>query len=100
MRARRYGLLLALLLPLVSGCGTSDQSPAATTVTDALGRTVELERPIDRVVSLAPNLTEIAFAAGGGSRLVAVTTADDYPPAVDTLDRISALPVDFEAVAA
>lgn len=100
MYALRYGLLLALLLPVASGCGDGEQSPAPTTVTDALGRTVEPERPVERVVSLAPNLTEIAFAAGGGSRLVAVTTADDYPPAVDTLDRISALPVDFEAVAA
>jgi iron complex transport system substrate-binding protein len=100
MHVRRCGFVLALLLPLVCGCGEGEQSPVPTTATDALGRTVELERPVERVVSLAPNLTEIAFAAGGGSRLVAVTTADDYPPAVDTLDRVSALPVDFEAVAA
>lgn len=40
------------------------------------------------------------FAAGAGSKLVGVTTADDYPPAVDTLDRFSALPVDFEAITA
>lgn len=100
MHVLRCGLVLALLLPIASGCGGDEESPAPGTATDALGRTVELERPVERVVSLAPNLTEITFAAGGGSRLVAVTTADDYPPAVDTLDRISALPVDFEAVAA
>ena len=100
MHVLRRGLFLVLLLPVVAGCGDSDQAPSDTTVTDALGRTVALERPVERVVSLAPNLTEIVFAAGGGSKLVAVTTADDYPPAVDSLDRISALPVDFEAVAA
>jgi ABC-type Fe3+-hydroxamate transport system substrate-binding protein len=100
MHVLRRGLFLILLLPVAAGCGDSDQVPSDTTVTDALGRTVALERPVERVVSLAPNLTEIVFAAGGGSKLVAVTTADDYPPAVDSLDRISALPVDFEAVAA
>lgn len=52
-----------------------------------------------RIIPLAPNLTEIVYAAGAGDKLVAVTTADDYPPAVDTLPRVSTLPVDYEAIA-
>jgi ABC-type Fe3+-hydroxamate transport system substrate-binding protein len=55
---------------------------------------------VTRVVSLAPNLTEIVHAAGAGSSLVAVTSSGDHPPPVDTLPHVSALPVDFEAVAA
>jgi ABC-type Fe3+-hydroxamate transport system substrate-binding protein len=95
-----YSTVLLLAFVLGSGCEPTEDPAGSTTVTDDLGRSVRLQRPIDRVVSLAPNLTEIAYAAGGGSTLVAVTTADDYPPAVDTLDRVSALPLDFEAVTA
>lgn len=98
MTLRRFTLTIALCL-LLGGCGASDADRSAETVTDDLERTVELERPIKRVISLAPNLTELVYAAGAGSTLVAVTSSDDYPPAVDSLDHVSALPIDFEAVA-
>lgn len=99
MYPRPYVLGLTLLL-LLGGCTTSDADRTSPTFTDDLGRTVALDRPVKRVISLAPNLTELVYAAGAGSTLVAVTRSDDYPPPVDTLDRVSALPVDFEALTA
>ena len=100
MQLLRSLVLAWTVVVLAGGCASPDESGDQATVTDALGRTVSFERPVRRVVSLAPNLTEIAFAAGGGGKLVAVTTADDYPPATDTIDRVSALPVDFETITA
>ena len=105
------GRLRALLLPLlaatlaIAGCGTDPTGGPPcqrdTTLTDALGRRVELALPAERVVTLAPNLTEIVFAAGAGDRLVGVTTSADFPPAADTLPTVQAYPqVNFEAVAA
>ncbi len=99
MRATVLGVLLALGWA-GAGCQSPSTGTDAARVTDDLGRTVQIRAPVQRVVSLAPNLTEIVYAAGAGSTLVGVTTSADYPPAVDSLPAISALPVDFEAVAA
>ena len=100
MLRRPVGLLLFALLLSVGGCGDSSSGPSAQSVTDDLDRSVTIDRPVTRVVSLAPNLTEITHAAGAGSSLVAITSSGHHPPSVDTLPHVSALPVDFEAVAA
>lgn len=42
----------------------------------------EYENKPTRIVSLAPNLTEILFALGLGERVVAVSSDSDYPPEV------------------
>ncbi|MCH7820636.1 MAG: cobalamin-binding protein [Proteobacteria bacterium] len=53
-----------------------------------------------RVVTLAPNLTELIFAAGAGDTLVGVSAYSDYPPAVRELPIIGdAFSVDQEQLA-
>ncbi len=46
------------------------------------------KQPVKRLVSLAPNLTEIVFALGAGERVVGVTRYDDYPPQVEQLPEV------------
>ena len=43
---------------------------AAVSVADDSGRQVVLARPAQRVISMAPHVTELLFAAGGGARIV------------------------------
>lgn len=54
-----------------------------------------------RIVSLAPNLTELAFAAGAGDRIVGTPQFSDYPQAARAIPRIGdAFRLDFERVLA
>ncbi|MGO1298153.1 MAG: vitamin B12 ABC transporter substrate-binding protein BtuF [Vibrio sp.] len=45
--------------------------------------------PAQRVISLSPHATELAFAAGLGSQLVGVSQASDYPPAAKHIERVA-----------
>ena len=45
--------------------------------------------PVQRVISLSPHATELAFAAGLGAQLVGVSQSSDYPPAAKQIERVA-----------
>ncbi len=70
------------------GGGGTTASTFPVTVTDSLGRKVEIEERPEQIGSLAPSATETLFAVGAGNRVAGVTTADDYPQQVESIDKI------------
>ncbi len=55
----------------------------------------------ERIVSVAPNLTELLFAAGAADQVVGVSAYSDYPEAARSLPRIGdAFRLDYERIVA
>ncbi len=52
---------------------------------------VAFQPPPQRIISLVPALTEMLYAIGAGSQVVAVSSYDAYPPEVTSLPRVGAL---------
>ncbi len=70
---------------LFIGIGTPSD---AKIVTDQLGRQVTVPDNPQRVVALAPNITEIIYALGQENLLKGVTLYSDFPPAAATLPKV------------
>ena len=85
-------LVTALTLTALSVApGVSAAPPTADalrSVSDDLGRTVEVARPPLRIVSLTPGATEMLFAAGAGAQLIATVQYSSEPAAARAVPRI------------
>lgn len=82
-----FTLLVALTLAACAPTVPSKDA-AGITLTDGLGREVQLESAAQRVVSLAPSNTEILFALGAGDKVVGRDEVSDYPEAALALPTV------------
>lgn len=68
---------------------------------DQAGRLVQVPVKVQRIVALAPSITEIIYALGQGKKLVGVTQYSDYPEAAKGLPKIgSYVRLDLERIVA
>lgn len=73
----------------------------ALEIRDDRGVSIKLNTAAARIITLAPHLAEIAFAAGVGNRVIAVGRFSDFPPEVKQLPQIGdASRVDIERILA
>lgn len=87
-----FALVISLLLSV---------SAAAITVQDDSGATLTLAHPARRIVSLAPHITEVLFAAGAGAQVVGTVSYSDFPEAAKKIPLVGSYnQVNFEKILA
>ena len=80
-------MIISFVLPLIAAF----LPPQGTVVYDDFNTPFALAEAPQRIVSLAPNLTEILFALGLGDRVVGVTRYCDYPPQALQKEKIGGM---------
>ncbi|KOA19763.1 vitamin B12-binding protein precursor [Clostridium homopropionicum DSM 5847] len=61
------------------------------TVKDSKGKEVVIEKEPERIISVAPNVTELIYALGKGNKLVGRTDYCDYPAEAKNVQSIGSL---------
>lgn len=88
------------LLSLVIILGASTSFPATQKFIDEAGRETTFPFPPKRIVSLAPNITEILFSLGLDEEIVGVSIHCNFPEKAKNKGRVgSYIRLDFEKIA-
>ncbi|AIE58724.1 ABC transporter substrate-binding protein [Bacillus methanolicus] len=112
-----FSLFLAMLLAagILAGCGGAEkpvkdissnepkkelksETEFPVKIKDATGKEVVIESKPERIVSLIPSNTEIAFALGLGKEIVGVSDNDNYPKEVTKKEKIGGMQINVEKV--
>lgn len=90
-----------VLIILVGLASIFLQVHASITVTDDTNQLIILTKPAERIVSLAPDITEILFAIGAGHKVVGAIAGSDFPAAAKQITQVGSYSgVDLEKVLA
>lgn len=107
-RMKKISLVLSIIfmVAIITSCGNTGKFSTETPVTaqattiksafpiiikDSYDREVKIEKEPQRIVSLAPNITETVFALERGDRLVGRTEYCDYPAEAAKIESVGTL---------
>lgn len=100
VKISRLQRLCALLFIGCTLLGAAGPLPAQSVeLLQSDGTTLVLPQPAGTIITLSPHLTELAFAAGAGSQLIAAAEYSNYPAAAAALPRVGdAFRLDLERI--
>ncbi|PKL82223.1 MAG: hypothetical protein CVV24_11270 [Ignavibacteriae bacterium HGW-Ignavibacteriae-3] len=86
-------------LILIASCSKEKTFNAGFSVNDDLGIAQSFEKIPQRIITLAPNLTEMVYDLGQGDKLAGNTLYCDYPEAARKVEKVgNLLTVNFEKI--
>lgn len=93
----------AIILFLIIGILSCNETPQITDnksfILDDLGKKFEPKSKIERIVSLAPNLTELLFTLNAGNKIVGNTKYCNFPDSAKSIEKVGdLLTVDVEKI--
>lgn len=79
--------------------GFVSSAQATISVIDDRSRVVKLNNSAKRIISLAPHITELLFAAGAGEKIIGAVAYSDYPEEAKKILRVGGYPtLDVEMI--
>ncbi len=103
------GALIASLV--LAGCGQASDSEGndqkksekaeaefPVTIKDAVDKEIVIRKDPQKIVSLMPSNTEVAFALGVGDEVVGVSESDDYPEETKNIEKVVGMELNVEKV--
>jgi iron complex transport system substrate-binding protein len=94
-------IVLLLISNLIAGCIEENESPPVNPVyiTDDTGKNVSVPGNVDKIISLAPSVTEILFSLDLGDKIVGIDSGSNYPPETKDIEIVSTYEgVDIEKI--
>jgi len=87
-------IILYILILIITGCKESIKSDKNyldkdyILLKDSVEREICIKKSPERIISFAPNMTEIIFKLGGGKKLIGRTDFCDYPEDVKNIETV------------
>jgi iron complex transport system substrate-binding protein len=89
-------LCFGIAFVLLAACQrTEERRPA---MHDDIGRSLVVPAHVRRVVTLAPNVTELLFAMGAGAKIVGTDDFSNFPKAAGTLPKVGGMQPNIEKI--
>jgi len=85
---KKYLLIISIIL-LLQACNIKEEKkPGNLSIKDDLGNVISFDKIPNRIITLAPNLTETIFELGLDKYLVGNTVYCDYPEAAKKIEKV------------
>lgn len=91
MKSKIFIILFLFILLACQAVPQNNDSTAVNeqTIVDEIGRQVKIPKSPQRIISLAPSITEMLFALELGDKVVGVTSYCNYPQAATKIPKVS-----------